>query len=71
MSKGTRSLKEMLDATAAGPLESRVIKATDSVVDVPKAKHMEGTLPTAQPPRLLFVVVHFAISQLLSGDVLF
>lgn len=44
MSKTGRSFMEMLEATAASPLDSKVIKATDSTVDLPKAKHMEALL---------------------------
>eukprot|EP00047_Mylnosiga_fluctuans_P005341 m.239925 g.239925 ORF g.239925 m.239925 type:complete len:343 (+) comp13571_c0_seq1:40-1068(+) len=40
----SRSLKESFAASTASPLEGKVIKATDSSMDVPKAKHLEAIL---------------------------
>jgi hypothetical protein len=40
--RGSRSLKEKVSAAGADPVVAAIIKATDSTVNEPKAKHVEG-----------------------------
>eukprot|EP00048_Salpingoeca_helianthica_P015702 m.228145 g.228145 ORF g.228145 m.228145 type:complete len:344 (-) comp17411_c0_seq1:59-1090(-) len=42
--KGGRSLMERFEATTSSPIEGKIIKATDSTIDVPKLKHLEAIL---------------------------
>ena len=40
--RGSRSLREKVTAAGADPVQSAIIKATDSTKLAPKSKHVEG-----------------------------
>jgi hypothetical protein len=45
---------ERIEASTSSPIEGKIIKATDSTIDVPKLKHVEGD-------HVLFAHAHFLL----------